>query len=204
MNLLRKSHFCSFFRLFSLNRLTIRLKQSKNCPKNGFLSLRSTKSDRLLERQHYKSSRGFTLLEILVVMVIAGLMISLSPPMFSGAVSSTQLKGSARDLVIALREARSKAIIHNSEQLVYLDLKTPRYRIGNAKPLALPKNVSMAVEVVTGVTLTEQAQHVLRFFPDGSSSGELITLSGGNRSYHLQLNWLTGSITITDGVRDAG
>ena len=48
MNLLRKSPFCSFFRFFSLNSGAIRLKQSKNCPKNGFLSQRSTKSDRLL------------------------------------------------------------------------------------------------------------------------------------------------------------
>jgi len=157
-----------------------------------------------LERQDYKSSRGFTLLEILVVMVIAGLMISLVPPLFSGAVSGTRLKGSARDFAIALRETRSKAIIHNAEQLVYLDLKTPRYRIGNAKPLALPDDVRMAVEVVTGATLNEQTQHVLHFFPDGSSSGELITLSGGKRSYHLQLNWLTGSITITEGIPDAG
>ena len=157
-----------------------------------------------LERQDYKFSRGFTLIEILVVLVIASLMISLVPPLFSGAVSSTQLKGSARDLAIALRETRSKAIIHNSEQLVYLDLETPRYRIGNAKPLTLPADVMMAVEVVTGVTLTEKTQHVVRFFPDGSSSGELITLSGGNRAYHLQLNWLTGSITITEGLHDAG
>lgn len=157
-----------------------------------------------VERQDYKSSRGFTLLEILVVLVIASLMISLVPPLFSGAVSSTRLKGSARDLAIALRETRSKAIIHNTEQLVYLDLKTPRYRIGNAKPLTLPENVMMAVEVVTGATLTEKTQHVVRFFPDGSSSGELITLSGGNRAYHLQLNWLTGSITITEGLHDAG
>ncbi len=157
-----------------------------------------------VERQDYKSSRGFTLLEILVVLVIASLMISLVPPLFSGAVSSTQLKGSARDLAIALREARSKAIIHNTEQLVYLDLETPRYRIANAKPLTLPEDVMMAVEVVTGATLTEKTQHVVRFFPDGSSSGELITLSGGNRVYHLQLNWLTGSITITEGLHDAG
>lgn len=157
-----------------------------------------------VEHQDYTSSRGFTLIEILVVLVIASLMVSLVPPLFSGAVSSTQLKGSARDLAIALRETRSKAIIHNSEQLVYLDLKTPRYRIGNAKPQTLPEDVMMAVEVVTGATLTEKTQHVVRFFPDGSSSGELITLSGGNRAYHLQLNWLTGSITITEGLADAG
>jgi general secretion pathway protein H len=154
--------------------------------------------------QNFKTANGFTLLEIMVVMVIAGLMIALVPPLFSGAVSGTKLKGSARDLAIVLRETRSKAIISNTEQLVHLDLKEPRYRVGNDKPRALPENVDMAVEVVTGDRIDKTAKHVLRFFPDGSSSGELITLSGGNRAYHLQLNWLTGSITITEGLSDAG
>ena len=156
------------------------------------------------DRQDFKTASGFSLLEIMVVMVIAGLMIALVPPLFSGAVSGTKLKGSARDLAIVLRETRSKAIIHNTEQLVHLDLKEPRYRVGNGKPQAFPRDVKMAVEVVTGARVEEMAQHVVRFFPDGSSSGELITLSGGNRVYHLQLNWLTGSITITEGLRDAG
>jgi general secretion pathway protein H len=154
--------------------------------------------------QKFRTASGFTLLEIMVVMVIAGLMIALVPPLFSGAVSGTKLKGSARDLAIVLRETRSKAIISNTEQLVHLDLKEPRYRVGNDKPRALPENVDMAVEVVTGDRVDKTAKHVLRFFPDGSSSGELITLSGGNRAYHLQLNWLTGSITITEGLSDAG
>ena len=156
------------------------------------------------DRRNLKTASGFTLLEIMVVMVIAGLMIALVPPLFSSAVSGTKLKGSARDLAIVLRETRSKAIIHNTEQLVHLDLKEPRYRVGNGKIQALPENVGMAVEVVTGARIEETAKHVLRFFPDGSSSGELITLSGGNRAYYLQLNWLTGSITITEGVSNAG
>lgn len=151
-----------------------------------------------------KTAKGFTLLEILVVMVIAGLMMALIPPLFSGAVSGTKLKGSARDLAVALRETRSQAIIHNSEQLVHLDLETPRYRIGSGKIQPLPDNVGIDIETITGEKLEPDAKHTLRFFPDGSSSGELITLSGGNRAYHLQLNWLTGSITITEGLADAG
>ena len=83
-------------------------------------------------RHDFKTARGFTLLEIMVVMLIAGLMIALVPPLFSGAVSGTRLKGSARDLAIVLRETRSKAIIHNTEQLVHLDLKEPRYRVVTA------------------------------------------------------------------------
>ena len=39
--------------------------------------------------------------------------------------------------------------------------------------------------------------------PDGSSSGELISFAARGRIYHLQLNWLTGSITITEGLADA-
>ena len=151
-----------------------------------------------------KTMRGFTLMEILVVMVIAGLMIALVPPLFSGAVSGTKLKGSVRDLAVVLRETRSQAIITNSEQIVRLDLETPRYRVGSAEPRAFPEDVAIAVELVSGARVAETAQHVLRFFPDGSSSGELITLSGGNRAYYLQLNWLTGSITITEGLVDAG
>lgn len=155
-------------------------------------------------RQGFKSARGFTLLEIMVVMIIAGLMVALVPPLFSGAVSGTRLKGSARDLAVALRETRSQAIIRNSEQLVHLDLESPRYRIGNAKPRALPADVVMDVETITGERVDQMSQHVVRFYPDGSSSGELITLIGGNQAYHLQLNWLTGSITITEGMTDAG
>ena len=151
-----------------------------------------------------RRSRGFTLLEILVVMVIIGLMIALVPPLFSGAVAGTKLKGSVRDLAVVLRETRSKAIIHNSEQVVLLDLRNPRYRAGNSKPESLPGNVKLAVQLVTGdyVDADERAQHALRFFPDGSSSGELITLRGGNRIYYLQLNWLTGNIEISEGLRD--
>ena len=103
-------------------------------------------------RQEITTGRGFTLLEILVVMVIAALMVALVPPLFSGAVSGTRLKGSVRDLAVALRETRSQAIIHNTERRVQLDLKTPRYRVGNNKPSSLPKDAKMAVQTITGAS----------------------------------------------------
>ena len=155
-------------------------------------------------RMQASTMRGFTLLELMVVMVIAGLMITLVPPLFSTAVPGTRLKGSARDLAIVLRESRSTAIINNSEQLVQLDLKHARYQDNKGKTRSLPANVAISVELITGSNIDPGAQHVVRFFPDGSCSGELITLSGGNDNYYLQLNWLTGSVTITSGSGNAG
>jgi general secretion pathway protein H len=121
---------------------------------------------------------GFTLLEMLVVMVIASLMIALVPPMFSGAVSGTRIKGSARDLAITLRESRSRAIIYNIEQRVHLDMENQRYRVGDGEATALPEGVSIDIE--------------------------LITLRGGKHVWQLHLNWLTGNITINVGDSDAG
>ena len=149
------------------------------------------------ENQGFGSTRGFTLLEIMVVMIIASLMIALVPPLFSAAVSGTQLKGSVRDLAIVMRETRSKAIITNTEQLVHLDLEASHYRVGNGKALTLPDDAVIAIQLITGTYVPKETlKHVVRFFPDGSSSGELITLSSGNNRYHLQLDWLTGNVRM--------
>ena len=137
-------------------------------------------------------------------MVIAGLMVALVPPMFSGAVSGTKIKGAARDLAINLRETRSKAIIGNSEKEIQLDLDKQQYKIGDAKSVQLPENMAIDVKLITGATVEDKEKYSVLFFPDGSSSGERITLSGGGHVYHLQLNWLTGGITISSGNDDAG
>lgn len=150
-------------------------------------------------RRNRPISAGFTLLELMVVLVIAGLMLALVPPMFSGAVSGLKARGSALDLAIALREARSLAVIRNVEQQVHLDLEPPRFRAGSGKLQPLPEGMAMDVELATGPGNTGMTRHTIRFFPDGSSSGERITLSGGKRIYYLQLNWLTGSVIVTEG-----
>lgn len=155
-------------------------------------------------RYNRLATPGFTLLELMVVLVIAGLMLALVPPLFSGTVSSMKARGSARDLAVVLREARSLAVIRNNEQRVHLDLETPRYRAGSGKPRALPEGMAMRIEQVTGPGQTGIKRHTIRFFPDGSSSGERITLSGGKRIYHLQLDWLTGSVSVAEGIINDG
>jgi general secretion pathway protein H len=136
-------------------------------------------------------------------MLVAGLMLALTPPLFSGAVSGVRLKGSARDLLTAMRETRSRAIIHNAEQYLRLDLQGRRFDAGNGKVLTLPDGVAIEVTGVSAAIAPATRQHVLRFFPDGSSSGETVTLSSGDRYYRLGLNWLTGQVTVSEG-RDHG
>jgi general secretion pathway protein H len=38
----------------------------------------------------------------------------------------------------------------------------------------------------------------IRFFPDGGSTGGRITLAAGERKYDVDVDWLTGRVTILD------
>ena len=142
--------------------------------------------------------RGFTLLELLVVLLIVGLLVALVPPLFSGAVPGAKLKAAVRDLAVTLRLARNQSITRDVETRVYLNLKSPAYAIGKQVPRALPAGVELQVASVPGQSAVATTRHVVRFFSDGSSSGTLIKLSRGKRSYDLHVGWLTGRVTIIE------
>ena len=142
--------------------------------------------------------RGFTLLELLVVLLIVGLLVALVPPLFSGAVPGAKLKAAVRDLAVTLRLARNQSITRDVETRVYLNLKSPAYAIGKQVPRALPAGVELKVAPAARQSAVETTQHVVRFFSDGSSSGTLIKLSSGKRSYDLHVGWLTGRVTIIE------
>jgi general secretion pathway protein H len=146
--------------------------------------------------------RGFTLLELLVVLLIISLLVGLVPPLFTGAVPGAKLKAAVRDLAVALRLARNQAITRDLETQVSLNLESPAYTVGRQAPHALPTGVQLKVDTGPGQYAAPAGNHVLRFFPDGSSSGAVITLISGERGYRLQLGWLTGRITIEDAEID--
>lgn len=153
--------------------------------------------------RHFRSQGGFTLLEILVVLVIATFMFTLIPPLFSGALPGVKLKGATRDLAVVLRDTRSQAIISNTEQTLHLDMETRVYRIGTGKPVPLPDDITITIQPHAAETGLNTTQQSLSFFPDGSSSGGEIFLQGGKRSYRLDVDWLTGNIRIEEASIDA-
>ncbi len=75
------------------------------------------------------AERGFTLIELIVVLAVMSLAIAAVPIVMSGGISGLQLKAAARDVANALRHARGRAIALNDEVVFSIDGDSGRYAV---------------------------------------------------------------------------
>ncbi|WP_246155916.1 GspH/FimT family pseudopilin [Thiohalocapsa marina] len=73
--------------------------------------------------------RGFTLVELLVVLAIAGLLLAVTPPLITAALPGVELKAAARRTAGGLRLAREAAIASGRDAAWVIDIEDNRYRI---------------------------------------------------------------------------
>jgi general secretion pathway protein H len=141
-------------------------------------------------------ARGFTLLEILMVLVImAGAMVLVLSMVGRGA-SSADLKASARALAAGLRSAQSTAMATRRDALLTIDVEQRRFSFGrDESPHKLPDGIDLKLYTAQAEVETERKGSI-RFYPDGSSSGGRITVSSGERKYLVDVDWLTGRVSI--------
>jgi general secretion pathway protein H len=126
--------------------------------------------------------RGFTLLEMIIVLVILGLMLGLV--VTRGPLHSARLDGeaTARDLAGTLRLARGRAI--SRDQSVSVILTPSTYQIEGLPQRAIPRDVALA------------GNAVIRFSPDGSSSGGTVFVQTPTARTAIVVSWLTGSVNV--------
>ena len=142
-------------------------------------------------------NKGFTLLELIVVLFIVVLGFSVVGINLSSGNDATGLKVAARDIVSALRFARGQALISHQEMTVTLDLAENTYTVsGRDKIYSIPKAID--ITVVTAQDEVTEGQGSIRFFADGSSTGGRITLELGKAGWQIDINWLTGQIELED------
>jgi general secretion pathway protein H len=144
----------------------------------------------------YRKQSAFTLIEILVVLGIIGLALAIIPPVLSRAIPGTQVKSAVRYLAAGLKTARIHAIATQQESTLSLNVKDFTYSIGDKeKKLHLPDETKMVL-VTAESEQTGVKSGVIRFFPDGSSTGGQIKLDYGKSEYVVDVNWLTGKVSV--------
>ena len=142
--------------------------------------------------------RGFSLLELLVVLAIMALVTAAVMPMLGKGVSTTELKSAARSLASGLRLARSEAVSQHRQTFLVLDVAGRRFKVDqDPKQYALPRDVELKL-FTAQKDLVDESVGSIRFFPDGGSNGGRITVASGERKYEVDVDWLTGRIAILE------
>jgi general secretion pathway protein H len=141
---------------------------------------------------------GVTLLELLIVLMLMALIAGIAIPMFGGGVSSTDLKSAAREVAAGLRFARDQAIAQRVESLLELNLDGRTFRVPpDPRTHRLPERLDLKLYTAQRDLVSEKVG-AIRFFPDGGSNGGRITLAAGERKYDVDVDWLTGRVSILE------
>ena len=142
------------------------------------------------------SSKGFTLLEIMLVLFIVILGFAAIGLSISSGNDATEHQSVARDLVSALRYAKGQALISHEEITVNLDLNENTYTVSDRdKVFTIPESIALTV-VTAQDEMEGKGLANIRFFPDGSSSGGRIKLEKNAVTWQIDINWLTGQISL--------
>jgi prepilin-type N-terminal cleavage/methylation domain-containing protein len=91
--------------------------------------------------------RGFSLVELAIVLVVMGLLLTFSIPGFRGLSSTYQLRGATENIAGQLRLARAKAIATGVEQPLHIPNSTTYH-------IHYPSGISTAWTLPRGVTFT--------------------------------------------------
>jgi general secretion pathway protein H len=142
-----------------------------------------------------KFRRGFTLIEMLAVIVLIAIAATVAAVSLHGR-SRGELQAVAQRVAAGLRDTRTRAMATGKPQWFSVDLRAHAYTVPGRDPRGFPAAATVHVESAAEAG-GQRGIARIGFFPDGSSSGGNVTLSEARRSARVDVDWLTGAVTVS-------
>lgn len=160
----------------------------------------------------YRVRRGFTLLELITVILVMGILFGVMTPMFRSSFSNLQVHNAAKNLTATVRFAQAQAIVRAVEYRVCISEKTRSYWVtrqtdpagdpekfelvksDTLRPTFLPESVEMRTVTAPTGEFQEEKMKYISCHPNGRVGQVLVVIAGPDgRKY-----------TIKTSVRMAG
>jgi general secretion pathway protein H len=140
---------------------------------------------------------GFTLLEVIIVLVIISLIMGLSALYFANALPSSKFNAAARELSATIRYARTLALIEGKFQILNIDLDAKRYGIEGRGYKNLDSGTTIIVlDPSVGDGEVRNGIYQLIFQPSGGVEGGTIVLVSGKKKISIGLDPVVGSVIV--------
>jgi general secretion pathway protein H len=144
---------------------------------------------------HSSLSKGFTLLEMLVVILLIGIATAAVSVSVSQGLTSARVNAASGEMAAALRATRAQAIVQGKEQTFAVNTRDNTYTPVGGKVVRLPQGMTLGITSAAEDQLNSNTGRI-RFFPDGSSTGGHVTLKLQQRQWLVNVSWLTGAVSV--------
>ncbi|QHI70454.1 type II secretion system protein [Tichowtungia aerotolerans] len=151
-------------------------------------------------------SRGFTLIEVMLVVVIILIAAGMAVPMLSGSSDAAQMRDAVRSTIRLSRYARSMAILNQAD--CTLSFSTNRITLAGTEGTLAERRISDKITIADFENLAkedrrdtdedEEGKKVI-FYPTGMNDGFEVTLEDEDgRSHTIKCNPITGKVTTDE------
>lgn len=158
------------------------------------MSLRAARR-RMPPRLGRAGQRGFTLIEIIAVVVLIALATGLVAITVGTGLEGARIRAASKELVAALRYTRTQAIVKRESQALIIDTEKRTYEAPGKKPVELPRQLELKL-LTASAELVDDHIGRIRFFPDGASTGGHIELILEEARWRIDVGWLTGEVLL--------
>lgn len=147
-----------------------------------------------------RPSAGFSLLEMILVMVLIAAASLLAVAALGGGMQGMKLRAGAKDVAAQMRFARAVAISSGQPQDVVIDPAARQWQGAKGRSGNLP---DVGEVVFTGARATQfepgqqnETKGTVRFFPDGAATGGRVRLLANGGGWDVDVGWLTGEVKV--------
>ncbi len=148
---------------------------------------------------------GFTLIELIIVVILVGLMAALAAPAIGNSLSSIRLNTSIRRLSAVLRNTRSRAIADKQNYRISFIPEGTSYSYPTTsgdKSITIAHGIQIK-SVYQADEDIEMEELNLYFYPKGNSNGGKIVLENEReQSFYLIVDAISGRVKIGRGEEE--
>ncbi len=148
--------------------------------------------------------QGFTLVELIIVVVVIALVLAVSYPSLSRGSASIKLRAAGRDILSTFRYAREKAVTEQTGMRVAVDREKQEVTLSDdlgdgSRRYTLPRDIQIRRMLLGGIEVME-GPLIVRFLPNGSAEEAEVMLQSRTGSFlRIITDPITGGARVEQG-----
>jgi general secretion pathway protein H len=152
-----------------------------------------------MTRTSFGSERGFSLIELVVVLAIVSLAATLVMPSLDKSFEALQIRRTALNIAAVARSLRTRSMKEQIPFRLVVNAAEGSYEVLGQDPVLLPEG--MHLSVAGGAPVGEGVTHFI-FFPNGRLVGGEILLSNQRDSgYTVRLDTVSAKVKVSRSKR---